>query len=46
VLVRRVVTPEGADQFVAAGLARDPISDGLVARERTALYERVDVYRQ
>ena len=45
-LVRRVVAPEGSDPFVAAGLARDPVSDGLVARERTALYERVDLYRQ
>ncbi len=46
VLVRRVVAPDGADPFLVAGLARDPISDGLVARERTALYERVDLYRQ
>lgn len=46
VLVRRVVAPEDGDPFVGAGLARDPVSDGLVARERTALYERVDLYRQ
>ena len=46
VLVRRVVAPEDGDPFVATGLLRDPVSDGLVARERTALYERVDLYRQ
>jgi S-adenosylmethionine:diacylglycerol 3-amino-3-carboxypropyl transferase len=46
VLVRRVVAPDGEDPFLAAGLARDPVSDTLVARERTALYERVDLYRQ
>jgi hypothetical protein len=37
---------EGADPFAAAGLVRDPVSDVLVARERTALYERVDLYRR
>lgn len=46
VLVRRVVAPVDDDPFLAAGLARDPVSDRLVARERTALYERVDLYRQ
>lgn len=46
VLVRRVVAPADGDPFLAAGLTRDPVSDGLVARERTALYERVDLYRQ
>ena len=46
VLVRRVVAPEDPEPFAAAGLVRDPISDGLVARERTALYERVDLYRR
>ena len=45
VLVRRVVDP-GDDPFLAAGLVRDPVSDGLAARDRTALYERVDLYRQ
>jgi betaine lipid synthase len=44
-LVRRVVDP-AADAFAAAGLVRDPVSDSLVGRERTALYERVDLYRQ
>lgn len=43
-LVRRVVRPE-SDAFVRHGLIRDPISDSLVARERTALYEAVDLYR-
>jgi len=46
VLVRRVVASAGEDPFAAAGLVRDPTSDGLVVRERTALYERVDLYRQ
>jgi S-adenosylmethionine-diacylglycerol 3-amino-3-carboxypropyl transferase len=44
-VVRRVVRPDGDDPFALAGLARDPGSDGLVARERTALYEVVDLYR-
>jgi hypothetical protein len=44
-LVRRVVRPE-SDAFVGAGLVRDPISDSLVARERTALYEAVDLYHK
>ena len=45
VVVRRVVRPDGADPFLAAGLLRDPLSAGLVARERTALYEVVDLLR-
>jgi len=45
VLVRRIVRPAGADPFVEAGLERDPISEGLVVRERTALYEAVDLFR-
>lgn len=44
-LVRRTVRPAGADPFAVAGLVRDPVSDGLVARERTALYEAVDLFR-
>jgi S-adenosylmethionine:diacylglycerol 3-amino-3-carboxypropyl transferase len=44
-LVRRVVKHRGRDPF-AALLERDPASDGLVARERTALYEAVDLYRR
>ena len=44
-LVRRVVRP-AEDAFVAAGLIRDAASDSLVARERTALYEAVDLYRK
>jgi hypothetical protein len=44
-LVRRVVQPK-SDAFVRAGLIRDPLSDSLVARERTALYEAVDLYRK
>jgi S-adenosylmethionine:diacylglycerol 3-amino-3-carboxypropyl transferase len=44
-LVRRVVGP-AVDAFADVGLVRDPISDGLVTRDRTALYERVDLYRQ
>ena len=44
VLVRRVVSGED-DAFAAAGLTRDPVSDGLASRDRTALYERVDLYR-
>jgi hypothetical protein len=45
VLVRRIVRPAGPDPFLEAGLVRDPVSDGLVARERTALYEAVDLFR-
>ena len=44
VLVRRVVADVN-DAFVAAGLQRDPASGGLASRDRTALYERVDLYR-
>jgi hypothetical protein len=44
-LVRRVVRP-AEDAFVLAGLMRDPVSDSLVGRERTALYEAVDLYRK
>jgi S-adenosylmethionine:diacylglycerol 3-amino-3-carboxypropyl transferase len=45
VLVRRMADP-GADAFEAAGLTRDPLSVTLPGRDRTALYERVDLYRQ
>jgi len=45
VLVRRVVA-DPTDAFAAAGLTRDPVSDGLPSRDRTALYERVDLYRR
>jgi S-adenosylmethionine-diacylglycerol 3-amino-3-carboxypropyl transferase len=45
VLVRRIVRPAGMDPFLEAGLEPDPLSDGLVARERTALYEAVDLFR-
>jgi S-adenosylmethionine:diacylglycerol 3-amino-3-carboxypropyl transferase len=44
-LVRRVVRPDGYDPFSAAGLLRDPRSDTLATRERTALYEATDLYR-
>lgn len=44
-LVRRVVRPHGRDPF-AAELERDPVSDTLRARERTALYEAVELYRR
>ena len=46
VLVRRVVRPLGADPFAAAGLVRDPVSDGLPALDRTSLYEAVELYRR
>ncbi len=45
VLVRRVVA-DVRDEFVTAGLTRDPSSDGLASRDRTALYERMDLYRR
>ncbi len=45
VLVRHVVDP-GDDAFAAAGLVLDPVSEVLAARDRTALYERVNLYRQ
>jgi S-adenosylmethionine:diacylglycerol 3-amino-3-carboxypropyl transferase len=44
-LVRRVVRAAGTDLFAAAGLERDAASDALPARDRTALYEAVDLYR-
>lgn len=44
VLVRHLVAPSGADPWLAAGLARDPGSDELAARDRTALYEAIDLY--
>ncbi len=46
VLVRHLVRPTGDDPYVAAGLARDPSSDDLPARDRTALYEAIDLYRK
>jgi S-adenosylmethionine:diacylglycerol 3-amino-3-carboxypropyl transferase len=46
VLVRRVVRQAGPDPFEAAGLVRDPVSDGLPALDRTSLYEAVDLYRR
>jgi S-adenosylmethionine:diacylglycerol 3-amino-3-carboxypropyl transferase len=45
VLVRRVVATRGPDPFLAAGFRRDAVSDELPARDRTALYEAVDLYR-
>ena len=46
VLVRRVVAPPlGRDAFAAAGLTPDPLSPDMVARERTALYEQVALFR-
>jgi S-adenosylmethionine:diacylglycerol 3-amino-3-carboxypropyl transferase len=45
VLVRRVVAPPD-DAFAASGLVRDPDSDTLPVRDRTALYERIDLYRR
>jgi len=45
VLVRRMADP-GTDAFRAAGLILDPLSVSLPARDRTALYERVDLYRR
>ena len=46
VLVRRVVASGDPDPFTEAGLHPDAASVGLVARERTALYEQVALYRQ
>lgn len=43
-LVRHLVRPDGADPYVAAGLVLDPSSAGLAARDRTALYEAIDLY--
>jgi S-adenosylmethionine:diacylglycerol 3-amino-3-carboxypropyl transferase len=45
ILVRHLVRPDGRDPFVDAGLERDPASAELVGRDRTALYEAVDLYR-
>jgi S-adenosylmethionine:diacylglycerol 3-amino-3-carboxypropyl transferase len=45
ILVRHLVRPAGDDPYVAAGLVRDPASDDLPARDRTALYEAIDLYR-
>jgi S-adenosylmethionine:diacylglycerol 3-amino-3-carboxypropyl transferase len=45
VLVRHLVRAAGDDPYVAAGLVRDPSSDDLPARDRTALYEAIDLYR-
>jgi S-adenosylmethionine:diacylglycerol 3-amino-3-carboxypropyl transferase len=45
VLVRRVVAPV-EDTFERCGLLRDPVSDTLPARDRTALYESIDLYRR
>jgi S-adenosylmethionine:diacylglycerol 3-amino-3-carboxypropyl transferase len=44
VLVRHIVRPAGADPYIAAGLDRDARSAGLPARDRTALYESIDLY--
>jgi S-adenosylmethionine:diacylglycerol 3-amino-3-carboxypropyl transferase len=45
IVVRRVVDVGERDAFLAAGLVRDPRSSGLAARDRTALYETVDLMR-
>jgi S-adenosylmethionine:diacylglycerol 3-amino-3-carboxypropyl transferase len=45
VLVRHLVRPAGDDRYAAAGLVLDRSSDGLPARDRTALYESIDLYR-
>lgn len=45
VLVRHVVRPSH-DAFEAAGLVRDSVSDSLPVRDRTALYEAIDLYRK
>lgn len=45
VIVRRVAGVGHQDPFIAEGFVRDPASAGLVARERTALYETVDLLR-
>ena len=44
VLVRHIVRPTGDDPYVAAGLVRDRRSADLPARDRTALYESIDLY--
>jgi S-adenosylmethionine-diacylglycerol 3-amino-3-carboxypropyl transferase len=45
VLIRHLVRSEAEDPYVAAGLVRDPASDDLPSRDRTALYEAIDLYR-
>jgi len=44
-VVRHVVSPAGEDPYERAGFARDPVSATLPSRDRTALYEAVDLYR-
>jgi len=44
-LVRHIVRPAGPNPYLAAGLTRAPESDGLAARDRTAMYETIDLYR-
>ena len=44
ILVRHLVRPTGPDAWLAAGLVRDPASGALPARDRTALYEAIDLY--
>jgi S-adenosylmethionine:diacylglycerol 3-amino-3-carboxypropyl transferase len=45
VLVRRVVALGGPDPFLAAGFTREDVSNELPGRDRTALYEAIDLYR-
>jgi S-adenosylmethionine-diacylglycerol 3-amino-3-carboxypropyl transferase len=45
VLVRHLVRPPGPDPYVGVGLVRDPVSADLPSRDRTALYESIDLYR-
>lgn len=44
VLVRHLVRPAGSDAWLASGFRRDPRSDDLPSRDRTALYEAIDLY--
>jgi S-adenosylmethionine:diacylglycerol 3-amino-3-carboxypropyl transferase len=44
-LARRVVASHAPDPFLTAGFRREAISDELPARDRTALYEAIDLYR-
>ena len=44
-LVRHLVRPAGHDPYVGVGLVRDPLSADLPSRDRTALYESIDLYR-
>jgi len=44
ILVRHIVRPSGDDPYVATGLVLDPRSAALPGRDRTALYEAVDLY--